>query len=238
MIDLSIVIPSIRTQNWKNLIASIVSSCTKYQYEIIFVGPYYNDYIDNFPNIKYVKDLGSPNRCQQLGSLVCDGKYIHFGSDDCMYRKDSLDNVIDILCPDKVITCNYSEGGNSQITMSLIKAYSNNIYGEIQEDWVYFNVPFMKTDLFKQYNFNCLYQTTCWGHTDLAARIQDKISRHQIEVYDDPIFDCTHMPNITGDHAPIHHAFFEDSRAFYSTSIKSKPRLFTESSIKWSKRFD
>lgn len=238
MIDLSIIIPSIRIQNWKTLIESIVQSCTKYKYEIIFVGPYYNDIINNITNIKYIKDYGSPNRCQQIGSLIAEGKYIHFGSDDCVYKPLCIDNVMDILIKIPVITCNYSEGGNSQSTMKIIETYGNNQYQEIKNDWVIFNVPFIDLNLFQSFNFNCIYQTTCWGHTDLAARIQNKILKSHIHIYNNSIFECSHMPDITGDHAPIHYSFFDDKKLFYSSSIQSDVLSFTKSPSKWSKRFD
>lgn len=238
MPDLSIVIPSIRIKNWPDLINSISKSCTKYSYEIIFVGPFYNDCIDDYTNIKFIRDFGSPNRCQQIGSLLAESEYIHFGSDDCMYKPSSIDNVMSILTKTPIVICNYSEGGNSQNTMKIIEAYGNNQYLEIKDDWVYFNVPFMKLDIFKLFGFNCKYQTTCWGHTDLAARIQKIIPKSSIVIHNESIFECSHMPNITGDHAPIHYSFFEDKELFYLSSIDSIPLSFKKSQSKWSKRFD
>lgn len=237
MSSLSIIIPSIRIQNWQNLIKSISVSCTKYPYEIIFVGPLYNNYIDDYTNIKFIRDFGSPNRCQQIGSLLAENEYIHFGSDDCIYKPFSIDNAMDLMAKTPIITCNYSEDGNIQNTMKIIEAYGNNKFLEIKDDWVYFNVPFIKLDIFKIFNFDCKYQTTCWGHTNLAARVQNKISQSLIGIYPESIFECSHMPNITGDHAPIHYSFFEDKEIFYSSNIDSVPLSFEKSQNKWIKRF-
>jgi len=240
--NLSIIIPSIRTNNWPDLIDSIQRSSTKYSFEIIFVGPSYNSHIEEYSNIKFVKDLGSANRCQQIGSLLAEGDYIHFGSDDCMYMENTIDSVMDKLYGhNKIITCNYSEGGNSQNTMSLVEAYGNNLFKEIIDSWVYFNAFFMNTFIFRSFSFNCIYETTCWGHTDLAARIQNSIMKKnyhtEIEIHKDTIFECSHMPNTSGDHAPIHYAFFEDRNKFYHSKLDSTILNFNDVPLVWKKRF-
>ena len=72
--DLSIIIPTIRIESWEPLIESIADSCWRNSHEIIFVGPSYNNYIDKFKNIKYARDFGSPNRCQQIGMTLAEGE--------------------------------------------------------------------------------------------------------------------------------------------------------------------
>jgi hypothetical protein len=234
--ELSIVIPSIRIDNWKDIIDSIYKSCKNYKYEIIFIGPELNNNIKLPINVKFIRDFSSPNRCQQSGALLSSAKYIHFGSDDCLYIEDSIDQVMNILFDtDKIISCNYTEGGNAQKTLNFIDAYGNNKFNEIQDHWKYINVPFMLRETFLKFNFNCAYSTTCWGHANLAARIQS--NDFEIEEYKLPIFNCSHMPNITGDHAPIHYAFYNDQNIFYNSSILEHIKDYYNSSDFWEKRF-
>lgn len=242
MFDLSIVIPSIRTYNWQELMDSIHNSCTKYSYEIIFVGPQYDTVIDSLGHVKFIRDFGSPNRCQQLGYMISSGRYIHFGSDDCMYIPKSIDTVMDKMNGDpKVITCNYSEGGQDQVSMRFLDAYGTNKYKEVEKDWVYFNVPFMNRFLFRRFGFDCKYETTCWGHADLAARMQkwnfSGEFNFEIECYNESVFECSHMPSTSGDHGPIHFAFFDDQKLFYDSKIGLSATPFEKSENIWSRRF-
>jgi hypothetical protein len=234
---LSIVIPSIRTENWPNVLKSIKLACKNYNYEIIFVGPKLNTDIILPSNIKFIRDYSSPNRCQQSGALIASAEYIHFGSDDCLYIEDSIDQVMDVVFnTKKILSCNYTEGGNAQKTLRFIDAYGNNKLGEIKDTWKYINVPFMPREIFLKFNFNCVYNTTCWGHADLAARMQN--ANFKIDEYITPIFNCSHMPNITGDHAPVHHAFYNDQSIFYNSSISEQIQDYYNSSDFWRRRFN
>lgn len=226
--DLSIVIPSIRIDRWPILLESIAESCKRHTYEVIFVGPNAHSCINGTSvnqNIKFVRDLGNPNRCQHIGALVAEGLNIHFGSDDCLYTPDSIDAAMDLLNQDDVcvVTANYKEGGNTQGTLKLLNCYGNNKRGEVKDDWVIFNVPFMKYWFYYKYGgFDCRYQTTCWGHADLAARVQrfpHDDRPDMIKTLNTDVLECTHMPGTTGDHAPVHHAFTEDQQMFYHKPI-------------------
>lgn len=203
--DLSIVIPSIRTENWKDLIDSIEKSCQEFSYEIIFVGPKYNSYIDRFKSIKYVRDFGNPNRCQQIGMLIAEGDFVTWGSDDCMYTEGGIDQCMGIasLCDDDtVLVANYNEGGNIAVNNFSL---SSNYPGcpHIKREWVIFNVAFMKRSLFERLGgFDCSFEATCIGHADLAARCQQ--IGCSVKIQNIKLLDCSHMPECTGDHAPIH----------------------------------
>ena len=77
--------------------------------------------------------------------------------------------------------------------------------------------------------FNTSYATTCWGHTSLAATAHIHFKKMKIAVLDKPVLECSHMPGLSGDHAPIHLSFYEDEKLF-------KKDRFVEKSINdWKK---
>lgn len=111
MIDLSILVPGIRSENWVNLYSSTEKSCTKYSFEIIFVGPYeLPEELLKKENIKYYQDFGSPIRCKQIALFHSIGQWITWASDDGLFLPNTLDDTLS-LCTDinKVIYCKYSK---------------------------------------------------------------------------------------------------------------------------------
>ena len=72
--DLSIITPAISPERWVDFYNSAKISCTKYSFEIIFVGPYDPpDELKNNPQIKYIKDFGPPTMCNQMGVCIATG---------------------------------------------------------------------------------------------------------------------------------------------------------------------
>lgn len=96
MIDLSIIIPSIRPEKWKEIYDSVESSVVPYSYEVIFIGPYAKE-IPNLPDIKTIVDYGCPSRCVQIASIVAAGRYMTWGSDDGTYQPGALGECITLL---------------------------------------------------------------------------------------------------------------------------------------------
>jgi hypothetical protein len=52
------------------------------------------------------------------------------------------------------------------------------------------------------------YETPFASHLDLAIRLHE--AGTLFHLHEKPLFTCTHMPGTSGDHAPIHHAHYED----------------------------
>ena len=221
--NLSIIVPSIRTYNWKNWIDCIINSCKRYSYEIIFIGPEYSSEIEKYRNIKYVRDFGHPNRCQQIGILIAEGEYVTFGSDDCMYKPDLIDKCLDIAYFNKLdyMTTGYNEGGNIAVSNFTIR----NCYQSgknVEQNWIIFNSVFIQRNILEKYNLDTNFSVTCIGHTDLACRVQsNKLLRGAI--LNENIMECSHMPGRTGDHGPICDAqTFIDGPAFFNKYNQDK----------------
>lgn len=113
--DVSIVVPSIRTKNWQKLLDSLKDGCGKYSYELILVGP--TDSQELQGSYAFIQDFGSPCRCGQLGSTIAKGEYITWSSDDGYFLPGGLESAIDLQKEvgkaggeNDVIAINYAEG--------------------------------------------------------------------------------------------------------------------------------
>lgn len=229
--NLSIIVPSIRIKNWEKWIEKISHSCTQYSFEIIFIGPYYDNCIEPYKNIKYIRDFGHPNRCQQLGILFSEGEYVTFASDDCLYKKEIIDKCLNICYTNKLdfLTTGYYEGGNNAISNFSIKHCYKSGYN-IKNNWVIFNSVFIKRQLAETYNLDTEFAVTCIGHADLASRVQyNKLLLGA--VLNDNIMECDHLPGRTGDHSPICDSQTNiDEPNFY---IKYNNKQFPNTNISW-----
>lgn len=217
--DLSIIIPSIRTEGWKSLVEQIAVAAGNYTFEVIFVGPKYNPDVDEFLNVKYVRDFGSPNRCQQIGLLLAEGRFVTWLVDDFETGPFDINKFLDLIYnegEDTVIIGNYNEAGVVAVSDFSIK----HCYGggwKVNSSWQIFNVAFVRRSYLEKFGgFDCKYQVTCFGHTDLAARLQKigcKVINNNIN-----IGGVKHIPGTSGDHGPVHHAQVNDDQPLFNRS--------------------
>lgn len=242
--DLSIIIPSIRTDGWKALVEQISVACGRYTFEVIFVGPEYNNDVDEFRNVKYARDFGSPNRCQQIGLLLAEGEYVTWMCDDFEDGPFNIDKFLDCLIDkdeDVVVIGNYYEADVIAVNNFSVKSCYGGGNG-IHPDWQIFNVAFVKRSYLERFGgFDCKYQVTCLGHTDLAVRMQ---SRGCVIINDNiNLGSVKHVPNVEGDHGPIHHAQIgHDQPLFYQSTQGLFPSVVHMSNWKkeeavWQRRF-
>lgn len=225
---ISIIIPSIRPHKWKNVLDSVEKSTTR-DFEIIFVGPTPNLDIITDNRIKFVKDMGSPNRCQQIGLVNASGNIVTHFADDCVFREGMIDKCVDKLLEFKVeenhvVLTKYTEGNEeiqSDNYYKLIYAYpfSRNI----SPDWWIFNSAFLwRRYLIAMGGWDAEnFDVPCIAHADLAIRCQ----RAQIKVHfiKESICHCTHMPMRTGDHGPIHDAQEQHDAPLYKKIHDTEP---------------
>jgi GT2 family glycosyltransferase len=211
---LSIIVPTIRTDKWRQLYNSIRRS-TAYDFELILVGPRYSPALEEYKNVRFIQDYGSPNRAQQIGLCNAVGHYALAAADDCIFEVGSLDECIDILADaaDRtVVIAKYSEGSTelqNDDYYLLNKAYPN--VSSVENDWVIFNCAIMETRLLKNLGgFDCRFQTTAFGHADLAVRAQQE--GYDVVFYKKKLLHCEHGHS---DHVPIEITHvYEDTPAY------------------------
>jgi hypothetical protein len=126
-IKVSVIIPSIHPDKWIRLYQYMQKSCTQHKFELIFVGPYFTNQISDIDSIKYIKDFGSPSRCFQMGSLIAEGEYLAWGSDDYIIEPNAFDQtfeyISDLDIQDDGVNLLYSEGPNFTGNQHLDKMY-------------------------------------------------------------------------------------------------------------------
>lgn len=219
--DLSILIPGIRTQNWERLIKSFDESIPGLSWEAIFIGPYELPLLlQTRKNIKYIKDWGSPNRCQQIGLQLVEGDYLTWIADDGVMLPGTVEKAIELVTPTNMIAAKYYEGEGSDHIMEDPNYYKMGYHGAFNglpqyKDYIIANTGILKTATVIEHggwdaeNF----EATAIAHMDFAIRLQN--AGIKIQLYDKPMYRCSHMPGISGDHGPI----------FYAQTQNDEPKL-------------
>jgi hypothetical protein len=114
---LSLIVPSINSDKWININEYMKVACKKYLYEIIGVGPKFPDQsLESIKNFKFLRDFGCPSRAFQLATMIAEGEYIAWCSDDSKIIENSIDECIAFfdnnMTENDAMTLRYSEGEN------------------------------------------------------------------------------------------------------------------------------
>jgi len=261
---LSVILPGIRVHNWKTFYDSICKSFSGL-FELIIISPYsLPKELEQFDNIKIIKDLGSPSRCQQIGLENSEGEFITWGADDGYFLDDSLDKVFEYwekncTIDTDIITCKYFEGEANQqgiLHSTGQTELSKDFYYKINhanglrscfipDDYWILNVGVIKTSYAKEMGgWDTRFEATSVSHMDFAVRTQRNNSR--FFMMKQPIFTCGHTPGTSGDHAPVHYAHTLNDeplfRKIYNSSscmdrVKIDLNNWKNSPALWKRRF-
>lgn len=213
--DLSVLISGIRTHNWKEIFESLKTACTKYTFEIVFVGPFdLPEELKKENNIKFIRDYGQPSRCVQRGLLECEGRLLFQTVDDCNFLNNSLDLAIDLYnstCSEKdIINGRYFEGGDQMPLVYWIAHHHPSLrLPKIHPEWRIALQPIINTEYAKSIGgWDCRYEYCNAGQHDFVFRVQSDGGK----IYNSPIEICNadHMPMYSGDHEPIERLWEEN----------------------------
>ncbi len=185
--DISIALPGIRPHLWRQSYDSTVGSVGSYTFEIIFVGPYdLPEDMKGLPNVKFIKDFGSPTRCSQIAFLHAEGELIMQDGDDGVCVKGMIRNAINLykkICgrQDGLIM-KYTEGHGypEHSTMHGTDEYwqlgfhENYYYMEgVINNWRLGDF-LLNTDYVREIGgIDCVYKSQAMGMTDLTCRVQN-----------------------------------------------------------------
>lgn len=212
MYDLSILIPGIRTNRWKELYDSIKLACKRYSWELVFVSPFdLPEELKNIDNVVLVKDNGHVPRCVQKGILSLRSETFFLSVDDCTMAEDSIDLALDLYkkeCGYKdVIAMLYGEGGNR-----MPKEYwTASFHADLRKPGIPSNYKIANQPIMNKNYFIELGGLDCINFEYLDKPIHDFMFRLQYdggEIHFSPTHACiaTWTPNDQGDHGPIHYA--------------------------------
>lgn len=210
--ELSMLVPSIRPHNLKKLYDSVCNAF-HHPFEFIVIGPFpLPDELKDVDNVKYIEDWGSPIRSQQRGLCESSGRFISFAADDGVFEKDSLNIAYDTLKDlDKmnVVMGKYREGDGNTDPMVKDEYYIlNNHAGSVcqfmpDNCWM-LNVGIIPRDLIMELGGwdSSKFQVCPYAYSDLSIRFQKYGVKYHIQ--QQLMFRCSHMPDHSGDHSPIH----------------------------------
>ncbi len=211
--QLSVLVPGIRTEKWLDLYKSIEQSFHG-SFEIVFVGPYYPpESVASLPNVKFIMDRGCPSRCRQIALLNCSGDWAFFGADDLEFFPNSLDKAfaqVDETDYKKVVLCKYREGAENpdHLTDQYYKLNHHDslrFVGSMFPDYWILMCGIISTKLLKEIGgWDAQFEVCAMACIDLSIRLQNYGA--EFVVHSDPIFQGFHIPGTEGDHAPIHYA--------------------------------
>lgn len=252
---LSMIVPSIRSENLKSLNDSVRKSFSG-DYELIVVSPY-----RKLPDLDctWIESQSSPTVCQQLGLLEATGDYVCFGWDDGVYLPGAIDKMVkqlyvhshgvDILIPDIAVSGKYIEGDIAPAYMTSEKYYVINNHQRaaspyITNDFMLFNTGLVSREtLLDIGGFDCRFETTGISAVDLAIRMQ--LFGVKVVLSEDVVLKCTWLPGDEGDHGPINQAFDDDFALLhkkYRQPIFHKRIVipldnWKQQPLKWERRF-
>jgi hypothetical protein len=212
--EVSLILPSIRTERLPKLYESILTS-TKRNFELVICGPNaLPEELRDLRNVKYIKDYGSPVRASNIAAGACEGDVYTWLADDCLFFENSLDECLDRFyamgdAKNNVLVAKYFEGqeGSSERETLQPDSYFKIVNtpagtAHIPADWWLFNIAFMRADFFNSLGgWDCEYEGTWASHADMAIRAQ--YLGANVQMAEVPLFVCDHMPGGSGDHMPI-----------------------------------
>lgn len=206
---LSIIVPTIRVHLLPRFIDSVKTSCKKYDYEIIFIGPFEIPQAVRADNIKFIQSYCSVPVCIQMATNYAAGELVCHAVDDSVFYEGTLDRCIDLFCNNEydVLGLTYVENTNDMAISDkwLVKNIHEFNGLNINGDFVTFVQPLMRLSLFREVGgFDCSFEYSNHSHHDLAFRL-NRIGK-KIVVAPFCVSYAFHMPERTGDHGPIHDA--------------------------------
>lgn len=256
MSTLSILIPSIRTDNRAKLCESIEKACTRYKYEVLFVGPTFDGKLLKADKIRWIMEMGSPNRALQVAASYARNKYILNSVDDGMFAPGSIDKAMDQmekLTRKDVVNLRYSEADTEAERKPMPMKYWTSMWYHpplrlpgINKSFALSMHFLMHRDYYVELGgIDCIrYEYHSYAIHDLMIRLQTDGGRIIQSEVEGQI--CTHLTERAGDHGPVHDAqTLNDEPTFqaiysipdYKPEIRINFDNYKDAPIVWTRRF-
>lgn len=249
----SFICPSINPDKWTSIYESMSLGCKNNNFEFIFVGPQFNTNIYSIPNAKYIMDFGSPSRCFQIGSLLVEGEFLAWCSDDYIVEENAVDETFeyikDLDIKDDGINLLYSEGLNFTGDQHLDKMYwwahthPDLRHPGVSTDWWWHGAFMYRVETWYKFGgLDCAFEHVNMNTHDLGFAVQANGGR----IINSPrrVFkaDCQPRPITT----PVLQAFYQNDRPRFAYLYSDKDYAYKRkvdinnwknAPSKWSRRF-
>jgi hypothetical protein len=225
--DISILVPGIRTGNWDGIYQQVRDGgCKRFTFEFVFCGPYpLSPFLQAQTNVKYIKDYGTPTRALQMASLLAEGKFLTWISDDGYVYPDSIDKAMDILLsmnPEKdIIGMRYCEGpGHSGNEHTHPIDYANVTYHAdlqapcVNRSWLAPGIMLIANAYYRFLGgLDCRFEHTNMNLYDMAYRAQMNGSKVVMTPF--LYLNCDFQHGRTPENSEVIAAFFQNDRQLY-----------------------
>lgn len=246
--DLTIIVPGVRNEHWETLHEQTKNACKKYSYEMIFSGPFaLPASLQKVENLKYIKNFGSPTRALHLATLIAEGKYFTWLSDDAHIYANSIDKAMDIMNPKDIVCMRYCEGEHHSGTCPPDAYWTAGYHPDlscpgVDPKWKIPCVMLIGLEYYRELGG----LDTRWEHInmnvhDLAFRAQ----RNGSQVYLSPtlVMNCDWSPTRTAENSNVIAAFYLNDRPLFhqvyadkSRPIKIDIENWRESEVVWKRK--
>ena len=242
---LSILMPSIRTENW-DLIYNSISKSFKGKWELIIITPDKRNKLEK-ENVKIIYSKKSPVSCQQLGLIASSGEWITSLSDDGQYLEGMLDYAMNIAIKrkNKIIVMKYTEGNELGMGEFYSHRLRKNVFFTTNWDFMksdeyYYlenhkdcQLPYMpkpspvlstaimrRSSLVDIGGWDCNFETLGIGNCELAGRLM--LSGIEFDVAD-KLISFNGFDGSTGNsHGAIHAAMLENDKPLLTRTFSKK----------------
>ena len=256
MIDISVLIPAIRINNWERMFRSLQESCKLHNFELVLVSPFdLPDSLKNISNIKLIKDFGHPTRAAQIGLLSCEGRLVYHCVDDALFFPSAIDECIDVYdssCSNKdVVNMRYREGKDFSGQEFDINFWFAHYHSElrlsgIERNWMISLHPLISAGYLKELGgWDCQFEYINHPLHDLMFRLQADGGK----IINSPrdVTTCNHYGERSVDHASIHDAQTYNDRPIFDKMYSEKDVAYSRIKLKlnnwentsdyWQRRF-
>ena len=247
---LSVFLPTIRTHLLEKWYETLCESCNSHYFDVIFCGPFdIPTTVSEHKNVKFIKDFGNPTRAAQIAAINCEGDYLYHTTDDVVFFPEVISNELDrVQANNQIVGMRYREGeGHAGDKLDESYWYASNAYRGfpgVDSRWGICVHFLMSRELFVKYGgFDCRWQYLNHAGHDLLFRIQQN-ETVEYTLSTQEVSSADWMPNITGDHAPIHYAQIQEDDPLFQKEwfLKNQRGIIDLYNYKqqpniWNKRF-
>lgn len=250
--DLSVIVPSIRTKNLEQLFFSIERSVQPYSFEFIVVSPFGPpEALLSKDNFKFVRDLGSPSRAIQIGSLLVESARLCWMSDDGIALPEALSQCLGLYESGEAkqkdaVALRYYEGeGSGMFPDDYWRAHhhADQRLAGIKDHYKIAPLGMYDTLYFRELGgLDCRYMHCNMNTHDLAFRLQNAGGLIHLSP---SLVAKFYWSWITADAEPVQKAYFQNDKALYTQEyshnqdnrIKIDYNNWMDQPSKWEFRF-
>ena len=231
--DVSIILPSIRPKNLEKFFEATKLACKKGTFEIVVVSPYdLPDSLKKESRIKYLRSYQSPTTASQVGTMLCNAKYLYNTTDDGLIEEDAIDEALEMsetLKGQDIINMIYEEGVLDPETLEPLENHSSHHPPEywnvgfhgldrhngVDSNWGMCMHFFMQLDLYNYMGgYDCTFEYSNHAIHDLMFRLQSVGSK--IHCMPRTVFKCSHLPGVGGDPQPVNDAQLSHDEPYFN----------------------